>query len=193
MDTFRPEEIQDIAPAELPELVAQYFIVRAAYLGHDSVSGLADFDRLMKLDVLGQYAIFFAVAERTYSVSPAQTTTDRLIYAADVLPDEQIAGLAEVSFSLTPHNQYSRNKPLVLNIENKIHQLGYGRRRYLALNAASRALFGYPLNSRERNSEDMLSVQARVRWNKFVNEGLAEVYDDQTADGLSVQRYRFII
>jgi hypothetical protein len=82
---------------------------------------------------------------------------------------------------------------VVLGIETypEFRQHGYGRRRYLAMNAASLLLFGLPLHSRASGS--MLSEQATRRWEAFVQEGLAESYDEPQGitEGRMVQRYRF--
>lgn len=187
----RPEDIKDIPPRQLPEIAVNYFVDRARYLGNLAIESIDDFDRFMELDFMERYAIHFALADRTYKISKEKSSTERNIYLVDVVPPGDIAGLGEVSQSLTSVSPYAANKPLVLNTETVggFQRQGYGQRRYLAMNAASLLIFGKPLHSREAGS--MRTTQATRRWEALVRSSLAEAYDEPNADGRTVQRYRF--
>ena len=186
----RPEDFSDIDPSAAPILAADFLVSRARELGHH-VEDMADFDRLMRLE-FPSYAIYAALADRTYSVSATQINTSRTIHLVDYLPTPDLVGSGEVGMTIAGNSSHSHSYlhdgPLVLNTESLVRRKGYGRNRYLAMNAASLLIFGQPLHSRD--SGPHRTVLAERRWEAFVREGLAEEFEDKFL-GEPVQRYRF--
>src|SRR3990167_143002 len=146
----------------------------------------------MALDAMSHYAIYFAMADRSYEIGKNKIARERHIYLVDVLAIGQIAGYGAISNSLTSSSTYVKDKPLVLNTETVPDFLrqGYGRRRYIAMNAASLLMFSNPIHSREKGN--MLSDSAEKTWDSLVREGLAESYEETGASRVRpIQRYRF--
>ena len=189
----RPEDIRRISPDDMADPVAELLVERACYLGHKSINYIADFDDFMELDEPDGYSVHFTVGDKAYRISDTKTTIERRIYAVDTSPGGEVVGYGGLSESLTSKTIFTANKPIVLGIEtyDGFREQGYGRRRYLAMNAASLLIFGDPLHSQAKGN--MLSDLATRRWEAFIREGLAETYlePQDMPGGRMIQRYRF--
>ena len=186
---FKPEDIKYITETDLPFAGREHFSMRPELSGYRDVG---DYDRFMALDAMSHYAIYFAMADRSYEIGKNKIARERHIYLVDVLAIGQIAGYGAISNSLTSSSTYVKDKPLVLNTETVPDFLrqGYGRRRYMAMNAASLLMFSNPIHSREKGN--MLSDSAEKTWDSLVREGLAESYEETGASRVRpIQRYRF--
>ena len=169
LSLYTPEQINDIPVLELPVEVVQHFITRAADLNGD-VKRLSDFERFMKLEELGGYAVYFARKDSEMPVAKNKKIETRTIYVADMDEDE-LVGSGEVMYVLTP-GRGERNRPYAGTTTSYYPRKGYGTRRYLAMNAVSLQIEGVPLQSTEDGT--FRTEDATRRWQAFAKAGLAE-------------------
>ena len=169
LEFYKPENIADITSDQLPNEVARQFLLRAAELNGD-VNELSDFERLMKLQDLGDYAVYFASKDSRMPIAKNKKIDTRTIYVADVNHDE-LVGSGEVMYALTP-GRGERNYPYVGTTISLHPGNGHGTRRYLAMNAVSLKIEGVPLQSTEDGN--FRRGEATRRWQAFVKAGLAE-------------------
>lgn len=180
MYTIKPEQFTEIHPRMLP------LPALAAMAEHAHGFGFVnDISRALTVpDIDDGPAIYGGVVERI------DNTTGLVV--ADVVEDGTIAGLGLVGLRKPTEDPYFKDRPTVLSIEN-MHDFqgqGLGRRRYLAMNAASLLIHGLPIHSWHQHP-DYRSDAATRRWEKFVAEGLAESYTEISPSGAQYQRFRF--
>ncbi|HET9721827.1 MAG TPA: hypothetical protein VFP32_02245 [Candidatus Saccharimonadales bacterium] len=185
-----PEDFTDIDASDFPSAAGRHILEEAYYFGNYGVETVQDFYHFMKLGLSG-YAIYGAMANQSYQIAADRTVQASNIYLVDYLPDGQIPGHGIVQQS-DSGLAYSADKPVVLRVDTypQFQRQGYGRRRYLAMNAASMLIFGNPLHSRE--SGPLRSDPATQTWAALEREGLAESYEEiNKPGGRLLQRYRF--
>jgi hypothetical protein len=189
MAVYGPECIGEIGASEMPNVAFTYLLFRAADLGGYIENPEQDFSRLFRLPFIGGYSIYMARYGATTPTSPTRAIKSEKISVVDVSSDGEVLGSGDFCFSTETSDGEFLGKSVVLGIRNLTDRReGFGKRRYLAMNAVSIREFGQTLYSRELGR--FLSKGARERWEKFVREGVAEVYiDPSRRDEL---RFRFI-
>lgn len=102
---------------------------------------------------------------------------ERLVYLIDMLHGREV-GHGELRRSLRPPSgdeEYFTGKPFVgySGTESEMQGKGLGRRRLIEMDAISRARYGAPLNSDTLLTDDAIRV-----WERLVEDGLAEHYQE---------------
>lgn len=170
-DACSPGGIVAIAPSMVPRTTAHVMAVESRKYTTAPKLEIDEFDGLYSYTFPDGQTTYFAHHDKRYDVTSEQT--ERLIYAVDVLPPGSVVGVGEVRFALTDTSPFFLGKPFVGHTHTEeSHRLrGFGRRRLLAMNAASLLI-----NELSLHSDTLRSLPATRVWQKLVRQGLAEIY-----------------
>jgi hypothetical protein len=186
---YGPEDIVEISRDEVPKTVMNSFQFEARQY-YDPEGEAPAFKRYMLLKQLGGCVTFFTEYDVSYDYDDDRYS-ERLIYASDLNEYGWVVGSGEVRYSLTDKSPYFLNKPYVSNTLTSANFLrkGYGRRRLIAMNAASLLVHDLVLHSDSNRSAEATAV-----WQSLAAVGLAEEYLEPAHSPLrpASTRYKFI-
>lgn len=167
---YSANDISVVKRRDIPRQVWRVLDLEARQFISPDTTPDYQFDSLMTLHHDNEQITYFAGHDKTY---PANDRTERLIYAVDTDESGHIIGNGEVRLALTDTRSYFLNKPFVGNTitAEGYRRQGLGRRRLLAMNAAS--LF---VHSLVLHSDTLRRPEASSIWRKLVKDGLAESY-----------------
>lgn len=165
-----PEQIVDVHPLQVPGSAARLFSHESKFFIEPKTLQLSEFDRLMALNFDDGQTTYFAQHDQTYEDTDS---TERLIYLADINNRGNVVGSGEIRLSLTDSDPFFFNKPYVgsTSTQPEFRRRGLGRRRLLAMNAATLLMHNLVLHS-----DTLRTVEATRVWQKLVKDSLAETY-----------------
>jgi GNAT superfamily N-acetyltransferase len=180
-----PELIKDVAPAQVPRTAASLFSNESRSFTAAKALKLGDFIRLMAIEFDDGQTTYFAQHDQTYE---HVESTERLVYLADINGLGRVIGSGEIRLSLTDTDPFFLNKPFVGNTatQPEFRGKGLGRRRLLAMNAATLLMYNLVLNS-----DTLRSAPASSVWQRLVNDGLAETYWESSGLAYKPSNSRF--
>jgi hypothetical protein len=143
-----------------------------------------NFKRFMLVNYNNGDKTYIANQIKKYSSAEVDNVEDlsNLIEDVNYLIDyrgEENIGHGELRYCFLNNSDVCKNKPFVGNTatEKKYQKTGLGLRRLFLLNALSKTLYNYPLNS-----DEIITDQAKNLWENLVKEGKAKKYKEEKSD-----------
>lgn len=169
MELFPEGEITEIKESLVPKVVLDIFERKSGELISKEKYRPGNFEHYFIIKHSSGDRTYLAQQTKTYDTNK---DTERLTYFVD-MRGEEIVGRSELRSNISHPDPYFIDKPFVGNTrtEERFRKQGLGRRRLLAMNAYSEAMYRLPLYSDTLNRETSI-------WEVLVQEGLARKFKE---------------